>query len=141
VGIDVSRAMFQRASERADHVVQADSRRLPFADSTFRRVVASYPGPWIFDVRVHHEIARVCRADAKICVLLGGDYQRGYARRWRRLLALVAYGGSAVDAGVNALEQRLDCAELDGSVRVWQDRWGHALYWIAVPRPGSLSEH
>ena len=133
VGIDPSGAMLSRASKRARNLVRADARHMPFADQTFHVVVASYPGPWIFEPETHREMARVCRSNAEIRVLLGGDYQVGPGRRIRRWLASGAYGGRALADQRAALESRVSCSELSGVVEVRRDRWGTALLWVASP--------
>jgi len=133
VGIDPSSAMLNRASKRARNLVRADARRLPFADETFHVVVASYPGPWIFDRETRRELARVCRTNAKIRVLLGGDYQVGPLGGFRRRLASAVYGGRALTEHSAVLERHLACTQLIGAVEIRRDRWGYALYWLASP--------
>lgn len=92
VSLDLSRPMLLRARRRKSWFarssrVQADARRLPFADGTFDLVVANQLLPWVPDPdQVFAEAARVLRKGGVFAfATLGPDSLQELAEAWARV--------------------------------------------------------
>lgn len=101
-GIDLSPDMARVAARRVRksgsraQVLVASALDLPFQDSSFNTVIASYPAPWIRDHRAHSEIRRVLAHGGRFVALDGGRLTGdSSAMRLRRTLLALAYGRSA----------------------------------------------
>lgn len=101
-GIDLSADMAMVAarnigkSGRRAGIAVASALALPFRDSSFDTVIASYPAPWIRDPRAHAEMRRVLSEKGQIVVVDGGRLTGcSVATRLRRTMLSLAYGGEA----------------------------------------------
>jgi hypothetical protein len=100
----------------------------------------TYPGPWIRQVEVWNEVARVLRDSGVFVILIGGTVSRGRWARIRSLLSRVAYG-----ANPQHFEFQPPCpaqSVLDGTTEVVEDEWGTAYYWRGrrLSRSGTVVE-
>jgi SAM-dependent methyltransferase len=138
IGIDPSAAATERARRCRVPICRARAQALPFRDGVFAAVVCTYPGPWILDPCVWHEIERVTRVGGVIVVLLGGDYRRGPFAAPRRMLTRLAYGRRQSADGPVASPLPKN-SRLCGSFDPTEDRWGTALVWSGVRSESALA--
>lgn len=126
VGVDPSPEMTRRAHRRGVKVVRASAQFLPLLDDAVQHVIATYPGPWIFDAQTWEEIARVCAPGATVRILLGGDITGGRGAFIRSRLLRIAYGSGTVSSERLPM---LGNEQVVGDYVVVEDTWGMAIVW------------
>ncbi len=130
-GVEPSIGMARRARRRSVSVIVATAQELPLRSGSVQHIFATYPGPWVIDAATWDELARVSRPGATVCLLLGGDIQRGPGAWFRKRLIRMAYGNA--DNAPASLPQ-LGNAHMTGRYEHVDDEWGRAVIWTGQRR-------
>jgi ubiquinone/menaquinone biosynthesis C-methylase UbiE len=141
VGLDASRQMLGLARQKAPaaRLVRGDARSLPFPDTHFDCVVATFPSEYIMDPGTLAEIRRVLRAHGQLVIVLGAQlvgpdlYRRFIALAYR--LALLAPPTEPEEPAYTRSAQPLLTALHQAGLHA-EERWsaapGGAVYMITA---------
>ena len=131
LGIEPAFKMRMSARRGAVALLNGYSDDIPFASETVDLVVATYPGPWIFDDLTWNEFRRVLKPRGRVWVLLGGTYERGEWTCIRRLAFELAYGRSS---GYTREDRLRYSDDFSLELREENDDWGR-FYVLEGCRP------